>query len=103
MTQEEIIWNCEKLVNEKMENPLYQMMYTMMNMLMEMEAEKIAGTKKGEHNNTRIDYRSGTRDRRFDTRLGTFNLKIPKFRNNGYIPFFQQRNNGVKKPQLVWQ
>ena len=71
-------------------DPLYQMMFMMMNMLMEMEASKITGSEKGEHNSNRTDYRSGTRERRFDTRLGTFNLQIPKFRNTGYVPFFMQ-------------
>ena len=55
-----------------------------------MEANKITGSEKGEHNSNRTDYRSGTRERRFDTRLGTFNLQIPKFRNTGYVPFFMQ-------------
>ena len=88
MTNEEVIRNCENLLEGGIENPLYQMMLTMMNMLMEMEANKITGCEKGEHNSERTDYRSGTRERRFDTRLGTFNLRIPKFRNGGYVPFF---------------
>ena len=90
MTQEQIIRNCENLLDGKQQDPLYQMMFMMMNMLMEMEANKITGSEKGEHNSNRTDYRSGTRERRFDTRLGTFNLQIPKFRNTGYVPFFMQ-------------
>ena len=90
MTQEEIIRNCENLLDGTQQDPLYQMMFMMMNMLMEMEANKITGSEKGEHNSNRTDYRSGTRQRRFDTRLGTFNLQIPKFRNTGYVPFFMQ-------------
>ena len=90
MTQEQIIRNCENLLDGTQQDPLYQMMFMMMNMLMEMEANKITGSEKGEHNSNRTDYRSGTRQRRFDTRLGTFNLQIPKFRNTGYVPFFMQ-------------
>ena len=41
-TQEEIIRNCENLLDGKQQNPLYQMMFMMMHMLMEMEAKKIA-------------------------------------------------------------
>ena len=41
MTQEEIIRNCENLLDGKQQDPLYQMMFMMMNMLMEMEAKKI--------------------------------------------------------------
>ena len=90
MTQDKIIKDCENLLVDKSTDPLYQMCYMMMNMLMEMEAVRITGTEKGEHNCDRQDYRSGTRERRFDTRLGTFNLQIPKFRNSGYVPFFLQ-------------
>lgn len=90
MTQEQIIRNCENLLEGNSQDPLYQMLFTMMNMLMEMEANKITGSEKGEHNSERTDYRSGYRPRRFDTRLGTMNLQVPKFRNNGYVPFFMQ-------------
>lgn len=90
MTQEQIIRNCEDLLEGNSQDPLYQMLFTMMNMLMEMEANKITGSEKGEHNSERTDYRSGYRPRRFDTRLGTMNLQVPKFRNNGYVPFFMQ-------------
>ena len=100
MTNEEVIRNCENLLEGSIENPLYQMMLTMMNMLMEMEANKITGCEKGEHNSERTDYRSGTRERRFDTRLGTFNLRIPKFRNGGYVPFFL-RNRQRSEEALI--
>lgn len=47
MTQEQIIKNCENLLEAGSEqNPLYQMLYTMMNMLMEMEAARITGSEK---------------------------------------------------------
>ena len=45
MTQEEIIRNCENLLDGKQQDPLYQMMFMMMNMLMEMEANKITGSE----------------------------------------------------------
>ena len=61
-----------------------------MNMLMEMEATRITGGEKGVHTKDRNDYRSGTRQRRLDTRLGTFNLEVPKFRKSGYVPFFMK-------------
>lgn len=37
---------------------------------------------------TRTGYRCGYRIRRFDTRLGTVYLSVPKIRQGGYIPFF---------------
>lgn len=43
---------------------------------------------KSERTPERTGYRSGYRVRRFDTRLGTMYLFVPKIRNGGYIPFF---------------
>ena len=88
MTQDKIITDCEKILDGSSEDPLYQMMLVMLNFIMQMDAERKTGASKGEHSENRTDYMSGTRERRFDTRLGTFNLKIPKFRNSGYVPFF---------------
>ena len=93
MTQDKIIKDCENLLVDKSTDPLYQMCY----MLMEMEANKITGSEKGEHNSNRTDYRSETRERRFDTRLGTFNLQIPKFRNSDYVTFSCRTGSGAKK------
>ena len=45
----------------KQQDPLYQMMFMMMNMLMEMEANKITGSEKGEHKSKRTDYKSGVK------------------------------------------
>jgi len=56
--------------------------------LMLLEAEQKAGAKKGVHSKERATHFSGTRVRRFDTRLGTMYLIVPKLRKGGYIPFF---------------
>ncbi|WP_187647175.1 IS256 family transposase [Nitrosophilus labii] len=70
------------------EDPLLSMMKWMMEQLMKIESEMKVGAKKGEHNSERKSYFSGYRPRRFDTRLGTVYLMIPKIRKGGYIPFF---------------
>lgn len=46
------------------------------------------GAAKHEQTSERSSSRSGCRVRRFDTRLGTTYLLVPKIRNGGYIPFF---------------
>lgn len=97
MTQDKIIRDCENLLDSSTEDPLYQMMLVMMNFIMQMDAERKTGVAKGEHSEERKDYMSGTRERRFDTRLGTFNLQIPKFRNSGYVPFFLQERQRSEK------
>ena len=70
------------------DDPLLSMMQWTMEQLMKIESEIKVGAGKGEHNNERKSYFSGYRPRRFDTRLGTVYLMIPKIRKGGYIPFF---------------
>jgi len=64
------------------------MLKWMMDQLMQIEAEQKIGASKGEHSSERKSHFSGYRPRRFDTRLGTVYLMIPKIRKGGYIPFF---------------
>ena len=69
-------------------DPLYSMLEWMANQLMEFEVAQKCGAEKGKHDENRIAQRSGTRVRRFDTRMGTVYLLVPKLRKGGYIPFF---------------
>jgi putative transposase len=55
---------------------------------MEAEVSSRLGAEKHKHSNKRTSSRSGYRPRRYDTRMGTLYLLIPKVRNGGYIPFF---------------
>ncbi len=70
------------------EDPLYEMLKWITHRMMEIEASAKVGALKGKHSKNRTTYFSGTRIRRFDTRLGTVYLLVPKLRNGGYIPFF---------------
>jgi transposase-like protein len=54
---------------------------------MEIEVANKVGAQKGEHSPDRTTHLSGSRVRRFDTRMGTMYLTIPKLRKGGYIPF----------------
>ena len=69
-------------------DPLYTMMDRLLNELMRLETEYKVGAEKGKHTESRTTYFSGKRIRRFDTRLGTHYLIVPKLRNGGYVPFF---------------
>lgn len=69
-------------------DPILAMMQWLMDKLMEVEISHKNGSEKGVHNPDRKTYRSGYRIRRFDTRLGTVYLAVPKLRQGGYIPFF---------------
>lgn len=70
------------------DDPLLEMMKYLLTRIMDIEISQRTGSEKGEHNPERTGYRSGYRSRRFDTRLGTMNLEVPKLRNGGYVPFF---------------
>jgi len=69
-------------------DPMLAMLEWLCHKMMEVEVENKLGAGKGEHSPKRTGYRSGTRVRRFDTRMGTMYLLVPKVRKGGYIPFF---------------
>ena len=70
------------------EDPMQAMLKWLCEKLMEAEVDAKLGVEKSERSTERQGYRSGYRVRRFDTRMGTLYLMVPKLRNGGYIPFF---------------
>lgn len=70
------------------DDPLLSMLQWVTDKLVEVEVAQKVNAEKGKHATNRVTYRCGTRVRRFDTRLGTIYLVIPKLRKGGYIPFF---------------
>ena len=54
--------------------------------LMSAEADVLCGAAYGEVSPERVNVRNGYRDRDFDTRAGSIELKIPKLRRGGYFP-----------------
>lgn len=69
-------------------DPMLAMLKWITEQLMQIEAEIKVGANKNEHTRDRKTYFSGHRVRRFDTRMGTMYLMVPKIRNGGYVPFF---------------
>ncbi len=71
------------------EDPMKEMLTWMTTKLMETEINNLkTEAEKGVHTPTRKTHRNGYRVRRWDTRLGTIYLTIPKVRAGGYQPFF---------------
>ena len=70
------------------EDPMLAMLKWLCEQLMEAEVTAKINASKSERTPQRSGYRSGYRVRRFDTRLGTMYLFVPKIRNGGYIQFF---------------
>jgi len=56
--------------------------------LMDLEVEGLIGAGHGERNAGRITQRNGYRDRDWETRAGTVELRIPKLRKGSYFPGF---------------
>jgi transposase-like protein len=71
-------------------DPIFEMLSWLLSEFMRAESEAKVGAAKNQHSPNRKTYFSGYRPRRFDTRLGTIYLLVPKLRKGGYIPFFLQ-------------
>jgi len=56
--------------------------------LMELETESLCGAGHGERSVERRNQRNGYRDRDWETRAGTVELRIPKLRKGSYFPAF---------------
>lgn len=69
-------------------DPLREMAEILLNFIGEAEATARVGAEPYERNEERGTHRNGYRDRRFDTRLGTMQLRIPKLREGGFVPSF---------------
>src|ERR687890_1002096 len=73
-------------------------------MLMEADVEGLIGAGRHERTGERLNWRNGFRDRSFDTRLGTLQLRIPKLRQGSYFPpFLEPRKTSEKALVAVIQ
>src|SRR5262250_3851824 len=65
--------------------------------LMELEVEGLTGAAHGERSPERINQRNGYRDRLWETRAGTVDLRIPKLRKGSYFPAFLEPRRLAEK------
>ncbi len=65
--------------------------------LMELEVQGLTGAGHGERSLERTNHRNGYRDRIWETRAGTVELKIPKLRKGSYFPGFLEPRRLAEK------
>jgi putative transposase len=65
--------------------------------LMELEVQSLTGAAPGERSPERLAQRNGYRDRDWETRAGTVELRIPKLRRGSYFPGFLEPRRMAEK------
>ena len=65
--------------------------------LMALEVDGLTGAEPGERSPDRINQRNGYRDRLWETRAGTVELRIPKLRKGSYFPAFLEPRRLAEK------
>jgi len=65
--------------------------------LMALETESLCGAGHGERSADRRNQRNGYRDRDWETRAGTVELRIPKLRRGSYFPAFLEPRRLAEK------
>ena len=76
---------------------LRQMVQFMAQRLMELDVEGRCGAGFNEKSTERLNSRNGYRDRTWETRAGTVELKIPKLRQGSYFPEFLEPRRTAEK------
>ncbi len=73
--------------------------------VMEAEVGELTGVPRGERNpEARLTHRNGYRERRWDTRVGTIELAVPRVRDGSYLPsLFDPRRRSERAMLAVVQ
>ena len=65
--------------------------------MMEMDAESLCAAAYGERSPDRANSRNGYRERLWETRSGSVDLRIPKLRKGSYFPGFLEPRRTAEK------
>ncbi len=88
-----VIDNLATVMAEPQLHTLRDMLAMVLERAMQLEVTGEVGAEIYERVANRKSYRNGTRSRRFDTRVGTIDLAVPKLRSGGYVPSFLERRS----------
>ena len=76
---------------------LKQMIQYVSQLMMEMDTENLCAAGYGERSPERLNSRNGYRERSWETRAGSVDLKIPKLRKGSYFPAFLEPRRTAEK------
>jgi transposase-like protein len=94
---EDMITLCTLVENSENRDFLREMIGFTAQRLMELEVEGKTGAPYGEKSPERLAQRNGYRDRTWETRAGTVELRIPKLRKGAYFPGFLEPRRMAEK------
>lgn len=77
-----------KMLAEGNSDFLHGAITSLLREVMAVEVGQLVGAEPHERDEGRVNQRNGYRDRRYDTRVGTINLEIPRLRKGSYLPSF---------------
>jgi putative transposase len=94
LTQEAFAFDDNGSILGAPSDELQQVLRQALHGLMEFDIAQRTGAERYERNATRLDQRNGTRPpRRFDTRMGSIDLEIPRLRFSNYMPSFVEAHS----------
>ena len=96
-----LIDNLAEIVAQPQLADLRAMLAMLLDRAMQLEVDERVGAAPFERSEGRQGYRNGTRPRRFDTRLGTIDLQVPKLRFGGYVPTFLERRSRSERALIA--
>ncbi len=96
-----LIDNLAEIVAQPQLADLRTMLALLLDRAMQLEVGERVGADPYERSQSRQGYRNGTRPRRFDTRLGTIDLAVPKLRFGGYVPTFLERRSRSERALIA--
>jgi putative transposase len=94
---EDMITLCTLVENSDNRDFLREMIGFTAQRLMELEVEGKTGAAYGEKDPERLAQRNGYRDRVWETRAGTVELRIPRLRKGSYFPGFLEPRRMAEK------
>lgn len=89
-----------KLIDRVDDDMLLRGIEMFAHLLMDLELTDKIGAERYERSDDRLDYRNGTRQRTWETRVGPVELRIPKLRHSGYQPSFLEPRRRSEKALL---